>query len=347
MKPPSQAGWRDAWREFGRLLRLLLSLRREQIHALVKNTTLAWSEDKVPRLAAALAYYTALSLAPLIIVVLAIAGLAFGRAAAQGQLVWQIRQFTGGMGAHAIQALVETAHHRTTGIVATVLGLLTLFFGATSAIVELTDALNTIWHVPEKGHTGLRSVLVFLKERFVSFLMVSAVGILLLASVFINAWLAAAGRRFDVQLPVPQVLPQILNAIISFVVITFLFGAIYRLLPAVPLKWSDVAVGAALNSLLFAAGKLVIGVYLGRSWLGTAYGASGSFVILLVWIYYSAIVFFLGAELTKVYTLTLGSLSPAQPHTPEAPPRPDAEILDASGTPIRKDPTSVGPPVSL
>ena len=338
MNQRTDSGDRETPKELMRRFRLLFCLRREQVGAMVKSTISAWSEDKVPRLAASLAYYTALSIAPLVVVVLAIAGLAFGRAAAQGQLVWQVREFTGGAGARAIQALVEGAHHRATGIVATVLGLVTLFFGATSAVVELTDALNTIWHVPaDTGSGGLRSVMTFLKERFFSFLMVVAIGILLLASVFVNAWLAAAGKFFASRVPV---ILEVVNFTISFVITTVLFGAVYRILPAVRLKWSDVGIGAAVTSLLFTLGKLVIGLYLGRSSIGSAYGAAGSFVVLLVWVYYSAIVFFLGAELTKVYTFTVGSLSPLQPQTPSAPPQPDAVVLDATGVPIRERPSA-------
>ena len=320
-----------------RRLRLFFCSGRDQIGGMVKNTLSCWSDDKAPRLAASLAYYTALSLAPLIVVVLAIAGLAFGRAAAQGQLVWQIREITGPSGARAIQALVDGARKPATGILATALGLTTLFFGATSAVVELTDALNTIWHVQIPAATGLRNIKRLLKDRFLSFAMVAGIGFLLLASLFVNAWLAAVGKYFAQRLPMPEGLLEAANFIVSFLVITFLFAIIFRVLPDVRLKWSDVAIGAAVTSLLFSVGKLLIGMYLGKSTVGSAYGAAGSFVVLLVWVYYSALVFFLGAEFTKVYTHTFGSRSPNQPKAPEPEPRDDVVLVDATGAPLRPE----------
>lgn len=322
-------------RDLVRRVAMFFSLQRNQTTAIVKNTLSAWSDDKAPRLAASLAYYTALSIAPLIVVVLAIAGLAFGRSAAQGQLVWEIRQVTGGPGALAVQALVEAARRPTTGVVATILGLITLFFGATSAVVELTDALNTIWHVPPDATiTGVRNFTNFLKARVISFALVAGVGFLLLVSLFVNAWLAAVGKYFEERLPVAESVLESANFLLSFIVITFLFAMIFRVLPNVRLRWSDVAIGAAVTSLLFSLGKLLIALYLGKSTVGNAYGAAGSFVVLLVWIYYSALVFFLGAEFTKVYTYSIGSLSPVQPTTPEPPPRDDAVLVDASGARI-------------
>jgi len=323
-------------------------LDHEQIFGIVKNTLSCWSEDKAPRLAASLAYYTALSLAPLIVVVLAIAGLAFGRAAARGQLVWQIREIAGSSGARAIQALVDDARKPSTGIMATVLGLGTLFFGATSAVVELTDALNTIWNVKAASVSGIRSVALFLKERFFSFAMVAGIGFLLLVSLIVNAWLAAVGKYFAARLPATEGLLQTVNFVVSFVVITFLFAVIFRVLPDVTLKWSDVAIGAAVTSLLFTIGKLLIGIYLGKSTIGSAYGAAGSFVVLLVWVYYSALVFFLGAEFTKVYTRTLGSLSPVQPKPPAPEPRDDVVLVDATGAPLRpSEKQADGQPITI
>ncbi len=290
------------------MLRHFEILRLSELARLVKSTLSAWSEDNVPRLGASLAYYTALSLAPLIIVVLGVAGLAFGRDAVRGELVWQIQDTVGYQGAEVIQELIRSSHHESSGIIATILGLIALFFGATSAVVELTDALNTIWHVPEvKSQTGLKSVFLFLKQRSISFAMVLGVGFLLLVSLLLSAWLAAVGRFFSVVLPLPEPILHIITLVLSFLVTTVLFAMIYKLLPSVRLDWSDVMIGAAVTSLLFSLGKLLLALYLGKSTFASSYGAAGSFVIVLAWVYYSAQIFYLGAEFTRVYTLQYGS----------------------------------------
>lgn len=264
--------------------------------------------DKAPRLGAALAFYTALSLAPLLIVVLAVAGLAYGQEAVRGQLVWQIQDMVGREGATAIQALISAARRPASGIIATALGLVTLFFGATSAFVELIDDLNTIWRVPvNPRQSGIASLFGIVKTRTRAFAMVLGVGLLLLASLSVSAWIAAAEGFFGPMLPLPAAALEAVNFLISLVVIAFLFAIVYKALPDVRLRWSDVAIGALITSLLFSIGKLLIGLYLGRSTIASSYGAAGSFLIVLLWVYYSAQVFFLGAEFTKVYTQRVGS----------------------------------------
>jgi membrane protein len=308
------------------VLRHFAILRLSELFQLVKSTFAAWSDDNVPRLGAALAYYTALSLAPLIVVVLAVAGLAFGKQAVQGELVWQIQSTVGKDGAVFIQQLIQSASHQRSGVIATVLALFTLFFGATTCVVELTDALNTIWHVPPKNREGgFRAMIHFLRQRFISFAMVLGVGFLLLVSLVVSAWLAALGRFFGQILPVSEATLHAINFVISFFVITFLFALIYKLLPNVRLEWSDVAIGAAVTSLLFSLGKLLLGLYLGKSTLASTYGAAGSFVIVLVWVYYSAQIFFLGAEFTRIYTLQFGSRLTAK--LTLAPENPDAKLF--------------------
>jgi membrane protein len=276
--------------------------------ALLRETVIGWNDDNLPRLGASLALYTLLSSAPLLIIVVAIAGIAYGKQAAQGQLFWQIRDLVGTVGARAIQGVLEGAYKPGTGAVATGLGLLTLAFGASSVVGELREALNTIWHVPaESSSLGFASVIALLKARVYSFAFVLGIGFLLLVSLVLNAWLAAMGKFFGGYLPAPEGVLQAATSLISFLVITALFAAIYKLMPDVRLRWSDVTVGAAFTALLFTVGKYLIGLYLGKASFGSTYGAAGSIVIVLVWVYYSSQLFFLGAEFTKVYTEKFGS----------------------------------------
>jgi membrane protein len=286
----------------------LRGIKCGQICELFRSAFTEWLDDKAPRLGAALAFYTALSLAPLLVVVLAIAGLFYGQKAVEGQLVWQMQDMIGVEGAKAIQALISAAHKPASGIIATILGLLTLFFGASSAFAELSDALNTIWHVPvNPRQSGVASLFELIKRRTVSFLMVLCVGFLLLVTLFMSAWITAAETFFGEFLPIPGPLLQLVNFLISFLVITALFALIFKVLPDVRLKWGDVAIGAALTALLFSIGKFLIGLYLGATTIASSYGAAGSFLIVLLWVYYSAQVFFFGAEFTKIYTQRFGS----------------------------------------
>jgi membrane protein len=183
-----------------------------------------------------------------------------------------------------------------------------LFFGASAVVVELRDALNTIWRVPEPSITYWASALQILKSRALSFAMVVGVGFLLMVSLLVNAWLAAMDAYFGSLLPTPAWILQVAYSLASFVVIGFLFALVYKLLPDVTIQWSDVAVGAAGTSLLFTLGKFAIGVYLGRAGFASTYGAAGSLVIVLLWVYYSAQIFFFGAEFTCVYTHLYGSM---------------------------------------
>jgi membrane protein len=302
-------------------------LRVKELLGMFKETVSEWVNDKAPRLGASLAFYTLLSLAPLLVVIVAVAALVYGQEAARGQLVWQIQGLVGTDGAKAIQGLVQGAYKPGTGVIATLLGFLTLAFGASSVVVELRDALNTIWHVPlDRGGTGLSSIFRLAKERFYSFAMILGIGFLLLVSLVLNAWIAAMGKFFTSALPTPESLLHMATFLISFLVITFLFAAIYKMLPGVSLKWSDVAVGASVTSLLFTIGKQLIGLYLGKTSFGSTYGAAGSLVIVLVWVYYSAQLFFLGAEFTKVYTKTFGSQFASQ--FERVPPKPNNVIID-------------------
>src|SRR3984893_10060737 len=223
-----------AVQDVARHFRQFCWLRPKELWALLKETINAWSDDNVPRLGASLAFYTLLSMAPLLVVVIAIAAIVYGKQAAQGQLFWQIRDLVGPNGARTIQGLLEGAYKPGTGALATMLGLLTLAIGASSVVVELRAALNTIWHVQTSpDNTRLSSIFRLVKERFYSFALVLGVGFLLLVSLVLNACLAAVGKFFGGILPAPEAVLQDATALISFVVITGLFAAIYKLLPDV------------------------------------------------------------------------------------------------------------------
>lgn len=279
----------------------LAAFRFRDARTLLGNALEAWYRHNAPRLGASLAFYTILSLAPLSIVVIAVASLIFGRTAAEGQIVWQIRDLAGTEGAAVIRQMIEGARKPASGILATTFGLLTLFLGATAVVAELRDALNTIWEIPIQESHWRSSLVRILKERVLSFVMVLGVGFLLLVSLIVNAWLAAVGAFFGGFLPMPELVLKGLTSSVSFVVIAGLFAVIYKVMPDVDLRWRDVAAGAALTSLLFSLGKLLIGLYLGKTSLGSTYGAAGSLVVLLVWVYYSAQIFLFGGEFTQVF----------------------------------------------
>jgi membrane protein len=283
--------------------------------AVFKATMASWSEDRVPRLAAALAYYTLFSLAPLLIIVIAVASLVFGQQAAEGRIADQIQGLLGEEGAKAVQAMLQHAgEQKATGILATVIGVVTLVFGASGVFGELQDALNTIWRVkPRPG----RGVFDMVRARFFSFAMVLGIVFLLLVSLVVSAALAALGKFGSRMIPVSAL--HVLDIVVSVAVVTVLFAMIFKIMPDVRIAWRDVWVGALFTAVLFTVGKILIGLYLGRSSVGSAFGAAGSLVVVLVWLYYSAQILFLGAELTKAY---------AHRRTPIVQPTADAMPVD-------------------
>jgi membrane protein len=263
-----------------------------------------WNQDKAPRLAAALSYYTIFSIAPLLIVVIAIAGIVFGHEAVTGQLDRQITGMVGQESAAFIQEIIRNAQKPNESFIATVIGVVTLLLSAAGLFGQLQDALNTIWNVEPKQNQGF---LRMLRERFLSFAMVLGVGFLLLVSLVVSAALAATGDYLNRLFPGAEAVLPLANFVISFLVITSLFAMIYKVLPDVQLEWKDVLIGAAFTALLFTVGKALIGLYLGRSSVASAYGAAGSLVVILLWIYYSAQILLFGAEFTQVYTRRFGS----------------------------------------
>jgi membrane protein len=272
---------------------------------LIKQTYKEWDRHQAPKLGAALAYYTVLALAPLLMVVLAVIGLALGKQAARGEIIGQLQSMLGHEGAQAIQTVITNANKPATGIVATVLGLITLFVGASGVFAELKDSLNRIWDIAPK-EPG--SFLGEIRSRFLSFGMVLAIGFLLLVSLVVSAGIAAVGKFAGGLMPLPPFVLEVVNFVVSLAFITVLFALIYRFLPDEQVAWADVGLGAVVTSLLFTTGKFLIGMYLGKAGVGSAYGAAGSLVIVLVWVYYSAQIFFFGAEFTHVYAVERGSL---------------------------------------
>jgi membrane protein len=288
-------------------LRRIAMLGWKEISALVSEATDNWLAHNVPRLSASVAFYTLLSLAPLLIIVIAVAGAVFGREAAEGQLVWQIQDLIGRDGAETVQTLLKGASKPSAGMLATVAGLLTLFYGAGTVIAELRDALNIIWCVPPKSTSGLKTIMSVLRDRTVAFAAVLGIGFLLLVSLAINAALSALGDRFNASMPMPPWFFKVLDFTITYVVIAVLFAVIYKWVPNIYIEWRDVILGAMLTSLLFGLGKYLIGIYLGTAGIASTYGAAGSLVVVLIWVYYSAQIFFLGAEFTRAYAQIYGS----------------------------------------
>ncbi len=279
-------------------------LQPAQLWKLLKDTFTAWSNDKVPRHGAALAYYTVLSLVPLLVVIIAMIGLIFGREAAQGHILEQIAALVGPQSANAIKEMIQRASQPSTGIVATVIATATLLLGASGVFAQLQDSLNSIWGVQSKEGRGIWGLI---RDRFMSVGALLGTGFLLLVSLVMSAGLSAFGTWFGGWLPAPEFLLQGLELVISLGVITGLFALMFKALPDAHVAWSDVWVGAALTALLFTIGKFGIGLYLGKSDVGSAYGSAGSLVILLVWVYYSAQILLFGAEFTQVYANAVGS----------------------------------------
>jgi membrane protein len=274
------------------------------IKSLLKQTYEEWSHDQIPRLAAALAYYTAFAIAPLLVVVIAVAGLALGQAHVQEQILDQLRGLLGDQGAALVGTMLEAALRPREGRFALVLSFFAVMMGASGLVAELQSALNTVWEVQPKPGIGLGGVV---RKRFLSFAVVLVVGFLLLVTLVISA--ALAGARGAVVARVGGLAPllRVIGFVFDFVLTTFLISLIFKFLPDVRLRWRDVAPGAAVTAALFTAGKFAIGFYLGRAAVGSAYGAAGSLAIVLLWVYYSAQILLLGAEFTQVWARRQGA----------------------------------------
>lgn len=288
--PAAPSKLRSAGKFSHSLLKLLPRMFRE--------ASSEWINDNVPRLGAAVAFYALLSLAPVIVMAVAVAAVLYGEQAAQGRLALDIEGIAGASAARTIQGIIRGAYQPKMGAFATLLGLATLIFGASSLFLELRDAMNTIWGLPlPVDHNHLATVMRLVRDRFYAFAMVTGIGFLLLLALVLNAGIVA--MRIEASPAVAFVA--------LYIVVTLLFAALYRILPDVTLKWSDVALGAMLASLLFVFGKQLMGFYFAYADFGSIYGAAGSPIVVLLWVYYSAQLFFWGAEFSKVYTRSLGS----------------------------------------
>ena len=268
-----------------------------------KQTFKEFGEDKAPRLGAALAYYTIFSIGPLLLIAISMAGIFLGREAAQGRVSEELGKVFGAQMSQAVEQMIQAASEPRSGIIATVIGVVMLLFGASGLFAQLKDALNTIWNVEPKKSEGIMG---FVKDRFLSMAMVLGVGFLLLVTLLLDALISVMGQYAE-RFVGGEPLMHAIQLVVSLLVTTVLFAAIFKILPDLNISWHDVWLGAGITSVLFVAGKFALGLYLGKAAVGSAYGAAGSLVVLLIWVYWSAQILFLGAEFTQVYARRFGS----------------------------------------
>lgn len=280
----------------------------DRLWTVLKAAFAGWWNDNVPRMGAALAYYTLIALAPILIVAIAVGGIVFGPEAVRGEIVGQIESLVGRDGALAVQAMLEGAAKSSSSIPATIIGVITFFVGATGAFLELQTALDSIWRVKPRSQGNFLRDLVM--QRVISFGLVLGFAFLLLTSLVVSAALAAVHTYMGNTFPGVSLLWATVNAVVSLGVITLLFAMIYKVLPDVKLAWVDVWVGAVVTAVLFTAGKFLIGLYLGTSSFSSTYGAAGSVIVVLVWVYYSSQIILLGAEFTRAYVAQYGPCPP-------------------------------------
>ena len=296
---------------------------------LVKTAVSSWLADYAPSMGAALSYYTVFSLAPLLLIVVSVAGLVFGQDAVRGALFAQLQGLMGEDAAKAVQGLLASVNKPTQGIVGTVVGVALLVFGATTVFGELQDALDRIWRAPARKKGGLWSLV---RARLLSFGMILGLAFLLMVSLVLGAALSALGKWWGPAFGGWETLLQIVNLLVGFGLTTAVFAMIYKMMPRVHVRWHDVWLGAVVTSLLFTVGKFLIGLYIGKSGVASGFGAAGSLVVIFIWVYYSAQIFLLGAEFTWVYAKTQGSLRGADSHVEVA-----QKAAQSGGIPSRGD----------
>ena len=305
-------------------------MRLKDFWKLLEQSGESWLDHNATRLAAAVAFYSILSLAPLLLLSVAIAGLIFGEEAARGELVQQMRDLVGDEGAEVIQTTLAKAKKREQGIVATVIGAVTLLLGAAGVFGELHDAFNVVWEVKAKPGRGIWG---FVRDKFLSFGMVLSIGFLLLVSLVLSTALSAAGTYFSGLTPGVPVFMEILNFLVSIALITGLFALLFRYLPDARMAWRHIWPGAIATAILFTLGKFLIGLYLSQAAVGSPFGAAGSLVVLIVWVYYSSLIIFFGAELTQVHAKSAGVEAQPLPTASRIPPQADPETQKV---PVRK-----------
>ena len=305
---------------------------------LTKAAASSWVDDYAQSMGAALAYYTMLSIAPFLVIVLSLAGLIFGVDAARGEIGAQLQGLMGRDGAEAVQKLLEIASKPAESVPAAVFGLVLLLFGATSVFVELQDALDRIWRAPKRTKMGIGSLI---RGRLLSFGTIAGISFLLMVSLVVSAGLAAVGKMWGPRFADWQTLAGLVNFVFSYLLTAMVFAMIYKVMPRARVAWTDVMIGACVTALLFTVGKSLIGLYIGRSGLTSGFGAAGSLVMTMVWVYYSAQIFLLGAEFTWAYALTFGSrreqkLPGAAPAIPSktANKTPDPKMIEAKDAAI-------------
>jgi membrane protein len=286
-------------------------MQRTSIWQFVKTTINEWVEAEPFQLAAALSYYTLFSLAPLLLIAIGVAGLVFGREAAQNQIVESLQGMIGQDSAQSVQEMIQASNEKPkTGVLSTIIGFVALLFGAGGVVGQLQTSLNKVWEVTPKPGQGIWG---FLRQRFFSFAMVLAIGFLLLVSLVVTAVLSSFTSMLRSFLGDATFVAHAIDILVSFGFVTLLFALIYKYVPDVEIQWRDVWVGAALTSILFTIGKYLIGLYIGTSGVSSTFGAAGSLITILIWVYYSSLIFFLGAEFTRVYATQYGSgVAPAE-----------------------------------
>jgi membrane protein len=317
-----------------RVPRRRLHVNGKALWQLIRSSVNAWVADYAQSMGAALSFYTVFSIAPVLLIAIAVAGLVFDSRAAQHAVAAELTGLMGREGAAAIEALLKSAHSPSGSLISTVVGGIVLLIGASAVFGELQDALNRIWRAPMPRPPGLLRLII---ERMLSFGMILGVGFLLIVSLVLSAAITAFGEWWGSAFAYQAVVLEAVNFALSLGLITVAFALIYKLIPRVSVQWRDVWIGSAVTALLFTLGKSLIGIYLGKAGVASAFGAAGSLIVLLLWVYYSAQIFLLGAEFTWVYANTFGShRQRSQPAPPPAVPQ--RESPPAEETPILVQP---------
>jgi membrane protein len=286
-------------------------MKIRQIWILVKAAFSSWRDDYAPSMGAALAYYTMFSIAPLLLIVISTAGLVFGEEAVRGEIFGQLQGLMGDQGAKAVQGLLESVSEPKEGVAGTVIGTILLLIGATTVFGELQDAFDRIWRAPGRDKNG--GLWRLIKSRLLSFGIILGIGFLLMVSLVFSAAIAALGKWWGPFFANLELIATVVNFLVSFALMTAVFAMLYKFMPRVKIHWRDVWAGATVTALLFTVGKILIGIYIGKSAISSGFGAAGSLVVVLVWVYYSAQIFLLGAEFTWVYAHAHGSKKESLP----------------------------------